>query len=135
MALFGLDAAGNSAYIRATGAGTTSTPYTMQHDLFTTGMKSAFVQSTSGETLIAASGTATYRVTDLVITATSGCTVKLQSSGTTATDLTPEFPIQSSGSLVVSNPLGLFQNAAGENLITAVSAGGEYQVMVTYREV
>lgn len=133
MALFGLDAAGNSAYVRAKGQGTTASPYTMQHDLFTTDMRSAFVQGTAGATLIAAQTGVTYRVMNLTITATSASTVKLQSGG--STDLTPDFPIPASGSLVMSNPLGLFQNASGEEINVVVDAGADYQVMVTYREV
>jgi hypothetical protein len=105
----------------------------MQHDLFTTDMQSAFVQTTSGVTLVSGQTGVTYRVMNLTITATSGCTVKLQSGG--STDLTPDFPIPASGSLVMSNPLGLFQNASGEELNTVVSSGADYQVMVTYREV
>lgn len=133
MALFGLDAAGNSAYVRAKGLGTTASPYTMQHDLFTTDMASAFVAATSGVTLVSGQTGVAYRVMNLTITATSGCTVKLQSGG--STDLTPDFPIPASGSLVMSNPLGLFQNSSGEELNTVVSSGADYQVMVTYREV
>lgn len=133
MALFGLDAAGNSAYVRAKGQGTTASPYTMQHDLFTTDMESAFVAATSGVTLVSGQTGVTYRVMNLTITATSGCTVKLQSGG--STDLTPDFPVPASGSIVMSNPLGLFQNASGEELNTVVSSGADYQVMITYREV
>ena len=133
MALFGLDAGGNSAYVRAVGQGTTGTPYTMQHDLFTTEMRSAFVASTSGVDLLAAVADTSFRVMNLTITATSGCTVQLQSGG--STNLTPAFPIPASGSLVMHNPLGLFQNTAGETINTVVSSGADYQVMVTYREI
>lgn len=133
MSLFGLDAAGNSAYVRAVGLGTTATPYTMQHDLFSTEIKSAFVQTTSGVTIASGVSGKRLRVLNLTITATSGCTVKLQTGSTT--DLTPDFPLQPSGSLVMHNPLGLFQGNSGEELNTVVSSGADYQVMITYREV
>ena len=133
MALFGLDAAGNSAYVQADGQGTTASPYVMQHDLFTKQMKSAFVATTTGADVVSGVSGKKLRVSTLTITATAGCTVQLQSGGTT--DLTPAFPIAASGSLVVSNELGLFETATGEKLNTVVSSGADYQVMITYREV
>jgi len=133
MALFGLDAAGNSAYVQADGQGTTSTPYIMQHDLLTRSMKSAFASGTASADVVSGVTDKAIRVTSLVISAVSGCTVQLQSGGTT--DLTPAFPIVASGNLTLSNELGLFETAAGEKLNAVVSSGGDYSVMVTYREV
>lgn len=133
MALFGLDAAGNSAYVQATGAGTTGDPYVMQHDLLTADIKSAFVATTSGADVISGVSSRKLRVMNLAITASTGCTVQFQSGA--STDLTPAFPIQASGSLVLSHPLGLFETASGEKLNTVVSSGADYQVMVSYREV
>lgn len=133
MSLFGLDAAGNSAYVQADGQGTTSTPYIMQHDLLTRSMKSAFASGIVDADVVAGVANKSIRVTSLVISAASGCTVQLQSGGTT--DLTPAFPIVTSGNLAISNELGLFQTAAGEKLNAVVSSGGDYSVMVTYREV
>jgi hypothetical protein len=50
MALFGLDAGGNSAYVQAAGDGTLSAPYILQHDLLPAAIKSAQLSSTSGTT-------------------------------------------------------------------------------------
>lgn len=131
--LFGLDAAGNTAYVQAGGAGTTGDPYVLKHDLVSTEVKSAWVASTSGVDLVSGVTNFRLRVLSLAITATSGCTVQIQSGG--ATNLTPAFPIPASGSLVVSNPLGVFTGVVSEKLNTVVSSGASYQVMITYREV
>lgn len=133
MALFGLDAAGNTAYVQADGTGAIDTPYVMQHDLLSNQIQSAFIATTSGADVVSGVAGKKLRVLNLAITATAGCTVQFQSGGSTA--LTPAFPIQASGSLVLSHPLGLFDTASGEKLNTVVSGSGGYQVMVTYREV
>lgn len=133
MALFGLDAAGNTAYVQAGGDGSNTNPYVLQHDLLSREIKSAFVASTSGVDLVSGVTGRKLRVVNMAITATSGCTVQIQSGGSTA--LTPAFPIQTSGSLVLSNPLGLFDSVLSEKLNTVVSSGASYQVLVTYREV
>ena len=96
-------------------------------------MKSAFASGTASADVVSGVTDKAIRVTSLVISAVSGCTVQLQSGGTT--DLTPAFPIVASGNLTLSNELGLFETAAGEKLNAVVSSGGDYSVMVTYREV
>jgi hypothetical protein len=65
MALFGLDAAGNSAYVQADGQGTTASPYVMQHDLFTKQMKSAFVATTTGADVVSGVSSKKLRVSTL----------------------------------------------------------------------
>jgi hypothetical protein len=133
MALFGLDAAGNSAYVQAEGTGAEDTPYILQHDILPSGIKSAWKTSTSGEVLVSGVATKSLRVINLVVTATSGGTVQFR-SGASGTTLTPAFPIAASGQLVVSNPMGIFATTAGEALETVVSSGISYQAFVTYRE-
>jgi len=133
MALFGLDAAGNAAYVQAGGAGTTGDPYVLKHDLVTQELKTRFIASTSGADLVSGVTSKKLRVLNLAITATSGCTVQIQSGG--STNLTPAFPVATSGNFILSNPLGVFESVAGEKLNTVVSSGADYQVFVTYREV
>jgi hypothetical protein len=133
MALFGLDAAGNTAYVQAGGLGTSADPYVLKHDLVSTEIKSAWVASTSGVDLVSGVTSKKLRVLNLAITATSGCTVQIQSGG--SSNLTPAIPVQASGSFVLTNPLGIFETIPGEKLNTVVSSGASYQVMVTYREV
>jgi hypothetical protein len=134
MALFGLDAAGNSAYVQAVGNGAESTPYILQHDILPSGIKSAWVASTSGEVVVSGVATKALRVLNVAITATSGGTVQFR-SGASGITLTPPFLIPSSGQFVLSNPMGIVSTTAGEGLETVVSSGVDYQAFVTYREV
>lgn len=134
MALFGLDAAGNSAYVQAIGTGAEDTPYILQHDILPSGIKSAWKASTSGEVVVSGVATKTLRVLNVAITATSGGTVQFR-SGASGTTLTPPFVIPASGQFVLSNPMGVFSTTAGEALETVVGGGVVYQAFVTYREV
>lgn len=135
MALFGLDAAGNSAYVQAVGDGSISVPYILQHDILPSGIKSAWAASTSGVVVISGVSGASLRVLSVVCTATSGGTVQFR-SGASGTTLTPAFPVYASGApLSFDSPMGLFQTTAGEGLETVVSSGIEYQALITYREV
>jgi hypothetical protein len=131
--LYGLDAGGNAAYVKATGAGSTGDPFIVQNDAFSTEVKSAFVSNTASADIVAAVGSTKLRVMAMTITASSGCTVKIQSGG--STDKTPPFHIAASGNLTQANSLGLFESATGEKLNVVVSGTTTYAVMLTYREV
>ena len=134
MALFGLDAGGNTAYVQAAGDGTLSNPYILQHDLLPEELKSAWVASTSGEVVVSGVTSRKIRVLNALILAESGGTVQFQ-SGASGVTLTPAFPIASSGQLNFGNTLGVFETTVGEGLQTVVSSGIEYQTLITYREV
>lgn len=131
--LYGLDAAGNAAYVKATGAGTNGDPFVVNHDLVTSELKSAFVSSVGNTDVVSAVSGSKLRVTAMTITAVSGCTVKLQSGGTT--DKTPPFHIGANGNLTQSNALGLFESTASEKINAVVSGTTTYTVMLSYREV
>lgn len=131
--LYGLDAAGNTAYVKATGAGTTGDPFIVNHDLISSELKSAFISSASNADVVAAVSGSKLRVMGMTITSLSGCTVKLQSGG--STDKTPPFHIGANGNLTQSNALGLFESAASEKINAVVSGSTVYTVMLSYREV
>jgi hypothetical protein len=131
--LYGLDAIGNAAYVKATGAGSNSDPYVVQNDAFTSELKSAFVSASGNADVIASVSSIKLRVLSMAITAASGCTVKLQSGG--STDKTPPFHIGDNGNLTLSNSLGLFEGASGEKINAVVSGATTYTVMLSYREV
>lgn len=131
--LYGLDAAGNTAYVKATGAGTTGDPFIVNHDLVSSELKSAFVSASGNVDVVAAVSGSKLRVMALTITSLSGCTVKLQSGG--STDKTPPFHIGAERSLTQSNPLGLFESNASEKLNAVVTGSTVYTVMLSYREV
>lgn len=134
MALFGLDAAGNSAFVQAVGDGSSTVPYILQHDLLPSGIKSAWAASTSGVVVVSGVSGAKLRVLNIACTTTSGGTIQFR-SGASGVTLSPAFPVQASGSLSFGSPLGLFETTASESLETVVSSGIDYQVLITYREV
>lgn len=131
--LYGLDAAGNIAYVKSTGTGTNGDPYIVQNDAFINSLKSAFVATSGNADVVAAVASNKIRVLGLAITSASNGTVKLQSGG--STDKTPPFHIVANGNLTLSNSLGLFETAVGEKLNAVVSGTTNYTVMVAYREV
>ncbi len=131
--LYGLDAAGSQAYIRATGAGAIGDPFIVSNDLFTSELKSAFVSASGNADVITAVASRKLRVMAMTITSLSGCTVKLQSGA--STDKTPPFHVAANGNLVQSNPLGLFEGVISEKINAVVSGTTIYTVMLSYREV
>lgn len=131
--LYGLNAIGQVAYIKATGTGTNEDPFVVQNDLYNAGLKSAIVSSSSNADVVAAVAATKLRVLSMAITAVSGCTVKLQRGG--STDLTPPFHIGAGGNLVISNPLGLFETAVNEKINAVVSGTTTYTVFLSYREI
>ena len=131
--LYGLDAAGNAAYVKATGAGTNGDPFIVNHDLITTELKSAFVSASGNVDVVAAVSGSKLRVLAMTITSLSGCTVKLQSGG--SADVTPPFHIGANGNLTQANDLGLFESVASQKLNAVVSGSTVYTVMLSYREV
>jgi hypothetical protein len=133
MAIFGLDAAGDSAYVEATGAGSVSDPYLVKNDAFTTELRSAFVNASGNVDVLAAVGGTKLRVMTLAITSASSGTVKLQSGA--SSDLTPRFHLAANGNVSISNALGLFETNSGEKLNAVASGTTNYAVMVAYREV
>lgn len=131
--LYGLDAAGNAAYVKATGAGTNGDPFIVNHDLISSELKSAFVSASGNVDVVAAVSGSKLRVMAMTITSLSGCTVKLQSGA--STDRTPPFHLGANGNLTQANDLGLFDSIASEKLNAVVSGSTIYTVMLSYREV
>jgi hypothetical protein len=131
--LYGLDAAGNAAYVKATGAGTNGDPFIVNHDLISSEVKSAFVSASGNVDVVTAVSGSKLRVMAMTITSLSGCTVKLQTGGTA--DKTPPFHIGANGNLTQANNLGLFESTVSEKINAVVSGSTIYTVMLSYREV
>jgi hypothetical protein len=131
--LFGLDAAGNIAYVKSTGTGTAGDPYLVQNDAFIPELKSAFVAASGNVDVVAAVSSTKLRVMSMAITSAASGTVKLQSGG--SADLTPPFHLAANGNITMSNELGLFESAVGQKLNAVASGTTDYTVMLTYREV
>jgi hypothetical protein len=131
--LYGLDAAGNAAYVKATGAGTNGDPFIVNHDLISSEIKSAFVSASGNVDVVTAVSGSKLRVMAMTITSLSGCTVKLQSGA--STDKTPPFHLGAAGNLTQANSLGLFESTVSEKINAVVSGSTVYTVMLSYREV
>ena len=131
--LYGLDAAGNAAYVKATGAGTNGDPFIVNHDLISSEIKSAFVSASGNVDVVTAVSGSKLRVMAMTITSLSGCTVKLQTGGTA--DKTPPFHLGANGNLTQANSLGLFESVVSEKINAVVSGSTAYTVMLSYREV
>jgi hypothetical protein len=131
--LYGLDAAGNAAYVKATGAGTNGDPFVVNHDLVSSEVKSAFISASGNVDVVTAVSGSKLRVMAMTITTLSGCTVKLQSGA--STDKTPPFHLGDNGNLTQANSLGLFDSATSEKINAVVSGSTVYTVMLSYREV
>ena len=131
--LYGLDAAGNAAYVKATGAGTNGDPFVVNHDLVSSEVKSAFISASGNVDVVTAVSGSKLRVMAMTITTLSGCTVKLQSGA--STDKTPPFHLAANGNLTQSSALGLFESATSEKINAVVSGSTVYTVMLSYREV
>jgi hypothetical protein len=134
MSIFGLDAAGNSAYVEAAGTGSVSDPYLVFNDSFTRDLRSAVVNASGNADVIAAVAGTKLRVTAMAITARTACAVKLQSGA--SADVTPTFRLGANGNITLSSDLGLFESVAGEKInAVLVSGTTNYGVMLSYREV
>jgi hypothetical protein len=131
--LFGLDAAGNIAYVKSTGTGTAADPYLVQNDTFIPALKSAFIAASGNADVASGVASTKLRVLSLAITSSAAATVKLQSGG--SADLTPPFHLAANGNLTLSNELGLFETASAAKLNAVVSGTTDYTVLVAYREV
>jgi len=131
--LYGLDAAGNAAYVKAAGAGTNGDPFIVNHDLISSEIKSAFVSASGNVDVVTAVSGSKLRVMAMTITSLSACTVKLQTGGTA--DRTPPFHLAANGNLTQANSLGLFESVSGEKINAVVSGSTVYTVMLSYREV
>lgn len=131
--LYGLDAAGNIAYVKATGAGTDGDPYLIQNDFFSGAIKSALVGTNASADVVTAVSSNKIRVLSLAITADAACRIQFQSGGTS--NRTPAFHLAANGNMTISNPLGLFETATSEKLNAVLTGVANYTVMVTYREV
>lgn len=140
MALYGRDAQGNDAYIRATGAGTTADGYLTFHDSFSSEIKFAKAEATSAETsidVIAAVSNKKLRVLSFVVSCTTANTALQFQDATAPINVSSTLYLTADSVVTASSELGLFETEAGEALKLARTSStvSSYAVMVSYREV
>ena len=95
--------------------------------------RSFVLANTVSADVVTAVASTKLRVLAMAITASSGCTVKLQSGA--SSDLTPPFYLGANGNITLSNSLGLFESVIGEKINAVVSGTTDYSVFLSYREV
>lgn len=136
MALFGRDANGNDAYIQASGAGTTASPYVTYHDTFTADLKYKAQNLTASADVLTAVAGKKLRVMSLLLSASAAGSIKFQSDA--ADDVTGLIYLPASGVVSLSNPLGLFQTDTADKLnavLTWTGSAGTIGVTLGYREI
>lgn len=133
MALYGRDANGNDAYIKASGTGAVESGFVTYHDAFSDDIKFASATLTASGDVIAAVAGTKLRVLSMCLSSDAACSVKFQTDA--SSDLTGEFYLPANGISTFSNPLGLFETAAGDKLNLVLTGTASVGVTVSYREV
>jgi len=114
MTLYGRDANGNDAYIRASGTGTTTDGHITFHDVFSTEVKFSSVDlSTSGD-LIASVPATQLRVLSCSLSSDAPCSVQFQSDGTD--NISGQLYLSGGQPVFLSSELGLFETDQGDKL-------------------
>ena len=114
MTLYGRDANGNDAYIRGTGAGTTTDGHVTFHDVFSDEIRFAAVDLTSSGDLVTAVAATKLRVTSFSLSSDASCAVQFQSEATD--DISGIFYLQAGQSVSQSCDLGVFETDEGDKL-------------------
>ena len=140
MALYGRDAQGNDAYIRATGAGTTADGYLTFHDSFSSEIKFAKAEATTSDAtvdVVAAVTNKKIRVLSFVVSCTTANATLQFQDATAPVQVSSSLYLTADSVVTASSELGLFETDAGEALKLArtSSTGAAYAVMISYREV
>lgn len=137
MTLFGRDGNGSDAYIAASGAGTTVSPFVTFHDVYTNDLKFKAQNLTASADVLTAVVGIKLRVMSLVISASAAGFIKFQSDA--GSDLTGNIYLLASQTVTLANPLGLFQsNTMGDKLnavVTWSGTAGTIGITLGYREI
>ncbi len=137
MALYGRDANGNDAYIRATGTGAVGAGYVTFHDTLSEEIKFATLAQASGTAasdLVAAVTGKKLRVLNLSVSADAACSIKLETGASVAT-IASDMYLGVNGTINLSDSLGLFETNSGEKLLLTKTGTANVSVTLAYREV
>lgn len=137
MALFGRDANGNDAYIRASGVGSNSQGFLTFHDSFSDEVKfkTATAQSgSSGVDLVSAVSGKKLRVLSMTLSASAAATVKIESGDSSAV-VYQNIYLSPSSTQAFSHPLGLYESGTGEKLRMSITGSAAVSASLSYREV
>ena len=119
MSLYGRDANGNDAYIRGTGAGTTTDGHVTFHDSFSSEVKFKAVDLAASGDLIASVASTNLRVLSFCLSSDAPCSAQFQSQATD--DISGKFYLDGRQSVSQSNELGLFETDTGDKLTIVIT--------------
>ena len=135
MSLFGRDANGADAYIRASGtsgSGVNEGLVTF-HDTFTNDLKFKAQDLTASADVIPLVASTKLRVMSITLSADAACNVQFQTGATD--NISGKIYLPVNGSVHLSNPLGLFETDSGEKLNAVITGSANVGLSLSYREV
>lgn len=135
MSLYGRDANGADAYIRASGSSSSgaNSGLVTFHDSFTNDLKFKALDLSASGDVVALVSSKKLRVTSLTISTDAACNVQLQTGATD--NVTGKIYLAANGSVHMSNNLGLFESDSGEKLNAVITGTANVGISLSYREV
>ena len=106
MSLYGRDANGGDAYIRASGTPSATDGLVTFHDAFTNDLKYKALDLTASADVIALVANTKLRVMSVTLSADAACNVQFQTGATD--NVTGKIYLPVNGTVQLSNSLGLF---------------------------
>ena len=133
MALYGRDANGADAYIRASGASGDADGLVTFHDSFTNDLKYKALDLSASADVIALVPTKNLRVMSVTLSADAACNIQFQTGATD--NVSGKIYLPANGTTHLSNQLGLFETDAGEKLNLVITGTANVGLSLSYREV
>ena len=133
MSLYGRDANGADAYIRASGTSASTDGLVTFHDTFTNNLKFKAVDTAASVDVIALVASTKLRVMSVTLSADAACNVQFQTGATD--NVTGKIYIPVNGTVHLSNALGLFESDPGEKINAVLTGTANVGISLSYREV
>ena len=133
MSLYGRDANGADAYIRASGTSASTDGLVTFHDTFTNNLKFKAVDTAASVDVIPLVASTKLRVMSLTLSADAACNVQFQTGATD--NVTGKIYIPVNGTVHLSNDLGLFESDSGEQINAVLTGTANVGISLSYREV
>ena len=133
MSLFGRDANGGDAYIRASGTSSATDGLVTFHDTFTNDLKFKALDLSASGDVIPLVSSLKLRVMSVTLSADAACNVQFQTGATD--NVTGKIYLPVNGTVHLSNSLGLFESDAGEKINAVITGSANVGISVSYREV
>jgi hypothetical protein len=133
MALYGRDANGADAYIRASGASGAADGLVTFHDSFTNDLKYKALDLSASADVIALVSSKNLRVMSVTLSADAACNLQFQTGATD--NVSGKIYLPANGTAHLSNQLGLFETDSGEKLNVVITGSANVGLSLSYREV